>query len=64
MIQFPFLQVIRSVSSQGLETEGGVIWVCPILADEAIEIAEYTEEVVEQLSTSHLKLILGESLLT
>ena len=32
--------------------------------EEATEMAEYAEEVVEQLSTSHLKLILGDSRLS
>jgi hypothetical protein len=36
---------------------------CPFFVEEAIEKAEYAEEVVEQLSTSHLKLIFGDSLI-
>ena len=34
------------------------------LKEEATEMAENAEEVVEQLSTSHLKLILGDSRLS
>jgi hypothetical protein len=35
-----------------------------IFLEEAFEMPEWAEEVVEHLSTSHLKLILGDSMLS
>ena len=48
----------------GVEFKEGMFMDCSFLVKEANDIAEKAEEVVEKLPTSHLKLILGESLLS